>query len=111
MTKFDHRLKRLEAKSGLKKHFNYWIITTGKGKESPAKAIQDIEAGLIIGKMGSRFNPESQNMIIVSAVPRTNDKTPRSHGSFPSKEIPDLTDDELEAEIRSVKKELEQCQS
>lgn len=105
MSKFDHRLKRLEAKSGFKeKRFNYWIVK--KSKESPAKVIRDIRAGLIIGKTGSRLDPESQNVIIVSTIPRPMKAELRSREAFPEREIPDLTDDELETEISRIQKEL-----
>lgn len=108
MTKYDHRLKRLEAKTGLKeKLFNYWIIISGKGKESTAKIIRNIKAGLIIGKMGLPFNPENKNLVIVSTIPRPMKAELRSRKAFPENEIPDLTDDELETEISRIQKELE----
>lgn len=106
--KYDHRLKRLEAITGLKeKLFNYWIILSGKGKESTAKIIKNIKAGLIIGKMGLSFNPENQNLIIFSKIPRPMKAGLRSRKAIPDDEIQDLTDDELEKEISRIQKELE----
>ena len=110
MTKFDHRLKRLEGKTGLKKKaFEYWLIN-----KSPATGIRDIVAGKIPGKMGSRYNPESQNVIIVSAVPRSIKRTLTESARARQQEISfaktidaeDLTDEELDAELASIEKEL-----
>jgi len=110
LTKFDHRLKRLEGKTGLKKKdFDYWIVSS-----SPATGIRDIAAGKISGKMGSRFDPESKNMIIVSAVPRPTKRALTESARARQQEISfaktidveDLTDEELDAELDSIEKEL-----
>lgn len=110
MTKFDHRLKRLEGKTGLKKKdFDYWIVSS-----SPATGIRDIAAGKVPGKMGSRFDPESKNVIIVSAVPRPIKRASTESARARQQEISfaktidvvDLTDEELKAEIASIEKEL-----
>lgn len=102
MTKFDHRLKRLEAKTGLKKKdFDYWIVSS-----SQSPAIRNITTGKIPGKMGSRYNPESQNVIILSAVPRSNAKALRSRKEEPI-DVAELTDQELDAELARIQKELE----
>ena len=120
MPKFDHRLKRLENKANIEKHiFDYWVIFVhDKTDESLVeKKVREIKAGNVVGKYrGSKYDPENpKHMIIVSGVLRPSERALQEKKKSPSKEIPfsqkkdvsDLTDAELEAEISSIEKELE----
>jgi len=114
VSKFDHRLKRLESKTGIVKHvFEYWVIWSyGKDKPFVEKEIQDIKAGKIAGKGGSMFDPENpKQLIIISGTPRPDPRKLKEEkiSSFIEEEIAprDLTDEELEAEIRNAQKELD----
>lgn len=101
MSKFDHRLKRLEARTGGKKGFEYWLI-------SHDKQIQDIRAGKVAGQMGSLFDPEKKNIFVISSVPRLKEKALKKR-SPPMVEIldpSDLSDEDLDQEIARIEKEL-----
>jgi len=104
MSKFDHRLKRLEARTGGKKEFEYWLI-------SHNKQIQDIKAGKIAGQRGSLFDPEKKNIIIKSAMPRPDARAlEERHVSPPMVETldpSDLSDEDLDQEIARIQKELD----
>jgi len=115
MPKFDHRLKRLENKASIEKHvFDYWLIFVHdeKGERLVEKKVREIKAGNVVGKYrGSKYDPENpKHMIIVSGVPRLQEKkkSPSKEISLPRrKEVADLSDAELEAEIASIEKDLE----
>ena len=104
MSKFDHRLKRLEARTGGKTDFEYWHISNDK-------QIQDIRGGKIAGKMGHRFDPEKKNLIIKSAIPRPDIQTLKErHAAPPMVETldpSDLSDEDLDQEIIRIQKELD----
>lgn len=93
MTKFDHRLKRLELRTGIKKDFEYFVI-------SNEEQIQDI-----------KLDPEKKNMFIISAIPRPDRKALKErHASPPMVETLDpseLTDEDLDKEIIRIQKELD----
>lgn len=119
MSKFDHRLKRLEDKSGIVSHnFDYWVIHgQWKSERLIQKEIREIKAGKVAGKYrGSKFDPENPNhMIYICGVPRPSKRALKERNLSPSKEtsfshekkVADLTDAELAAEISSIEKELE----
>ncbi len=104
MSKFDHRLKRLEARTGGKKEFEYWLI-------SHNKQILDIKAGKVASQRGSLFSPEKKNIFIISAIPRPDRKALKGrHVSPPMVETldpSDLSDEDLDQEIARIEKELD----
>ena len=93
MSKFDHRLKRLEARTGGKTDFELWIIPN-------ERKIQDI-----------KLDPEKKNIFIISAVPRPDRKALKErHISPPMVETldpSDLGDEDLDQEIARIEKELD----
>lgn len=119
MSKFDHRLKRLEDKTGIVVHdFDYWMIHgQWKSERLIQKEIREIKAGKVIGKYrGSKFDPENPNhRIIISVMPRPIERAlqekkespPKEISFSPGKEAANLSDQELDAEIASIRKELE----
>jgi len=104
MSKFDHRLKRLEARTGGKKEFEYWLI-------SHNKQIQDIKAGKVASQRGSLFDPEKKNLFIISAIPRPDARALEERRvSSPMVETldpSDLSDEDLDQEIARIQKELD----
>lgn len=119
MPKFDHRLKRLEDKTGIAgQNFDYWMVKGyDKNKRLIEKEIREIKAGNVAGKYrGSKFDPENpKHVIYIFGIPRPKEKflnkreeSPSKEISFsPGKEAADLSDQELDAEIASIQKELE----
>lgn len=95
MSKFDHRLKRLEVRTGGKKDFKFWLI-------SDEKQIQDI-----------KLDPEKKNIIIISSVPRLKEKGSKERRVSPpmveTLDPSDLSDEDLDQEIARIQKEMDNC--
>lgn len=103
MPKFDHRLKRLEKKTGIKRRKIGFLIV---GVELSSEVLKES-----LRKYKETYDDV---YVIKTAIPRLQKRpTKKSQvvagDSFSQrKEVADLTDTELEAEIASIQKELAQ---
>lgn len=121
MSKFDHRLKRLEKKTGSdRRQYKIWMLSISDMKKFTAGKLSSTDNRPLLSidklrKSLKNYREQDKNIFVISAVPRLNKKALKEKDSPPSKRISfshgkeaaDLTDAELEAEIASIRKELE----
>lgn len=115
MTKFDHRLKRLEKKTEESRHpFKIWPLSMSDMKKFAAGKLSSTDNRSLLSidmlkKSLKDYNEEDKNIFVFSAIPRSKKVAGGDFVRIPekTKDLKNLTDEELDAEIASVQKELE----